>query len=270
MGVLRDIIIGKSASGVVVGGKQGGRKTNKHGKGGFHGEADLFPEAPHGNRGPFFPPIPMPRTTDNIITNRMLDNKEPDDDPKCILYPYRERKEKCPNNASHHAIPDHCWRMGNSVLLALGKGATSWMPEAMSDKLAQEFEESMSHDGKYYYDKMNKEEGLAICVTGAGKTLDHGKIHALFDEGEKKLGENGIPQWTATLGDLEDLAADAIAATTGCDRKKMKDQLRKYHQAKSLEEKFHLRADPFGKNTTSMTNYGIDPIIRMRMEGHGI
>jgi len=225
---------------------------------------------------PLFPPFSVPHTTDNVDTNRYQDNKNDKDDKKCKLFPYKERKTKCPggDDNAHHAIPDHCWRMGNSVYLGLAKSAVKLLPwplsgEAVQNVASQAFEESKSYDqSKYYYPKMNKEEGLAICVEGKGKSGVHGLIHTAFDKEEYRLGEAGDPKWTAKLGDLEDRAAASIAAETGCDPVDLKKQLRDYHQEKNLGEDSKLRADPFGKNTTSLTDFQVDPIVKMRMPDH--
>ncbi|MFZ6675228.1 hypothetical protein [Undibacterium sp. Xuan67W] len=271
MVILQGVIAQQAAAqGTIIGGAGLGTRPARPED--FPDEIDMV--GGNRRRRPVFPPIPLLRTTENVGTNRHKDNKEDKDENKCILFAYKERKTKCPKGNAHHAIPDHCWRMGNSVYLSLGRAAAKMMPipgklgEAVADKAAQTFEESMVDAGRYYHPKMDKQEGLSICVEGAGKTLVHGAIHTLFDAEEKKLGEAGNPKWTAKLGDLEDKAAESMALETGCDKDDLKNQMRAYHQKKDLDEKKLLRADPFGKNTTSMTNFEIDPILKMKMPDH--
>lgn len=145
-------------------------------------------------------------------------------DPKCQLTPY---KKGCKGGKTpHHAVPDHCFKQ---------KGAGGYYPKAIKHA-----------------------DGLCICVSGATKSAksgtgkraqlkEHGKIHKLFDAMETALGAAGDPPNTASLGDLEDAAAECIAEVTGCDEKDLKKQLRDYHQSKGLGPKTKLRADPFGR-----------------------
>ena len=109
-------------------------------------------------------------------------------------------------------------------------------------------------------DQVNKDKGLSICVTGKGKTLQHGRIHKAMDKLEDKLGANGNPKYTATLEDMEKAAAESISEVTGCDKKNLKDQLRKYHDDLGFKkpEETLLRADSGGKNTSQ---WGRDPIF---------
>lgn len=261
------IIAQQAAAGSIVG--AAGSRSGMP-RAGTYEDEDGYPVV-GGNRRPrpLFPPLSFPHTTDNVDTNRYQDNKNDKDDGKCKLFPYKERKTKCPKGNAHHAVPDHCWRMGSATYLSLGRAMTGpFSRTAIGDIAAQKFEESMSNDGKYYFSNMDKEEGLAICVEGKGKTLVHGAIHETFDAEEKKLGEAGNPKWTTQLGKLEDKAAESIAAETGCDPQDLKKQMRDYHQGKGFKEDTMLRADPYGKNTTSMTDFKIDPVMKSRMPDH--
>jgi hypothetical protein len=47
-----------------------------------------------------------------------------------------------------------------------------------------------------------------------------------MDEAEAALGAAGDPLYTASLGDMEQAAAKA----TGCDKEKLKSDLRIYHE----------------------------------------
>lgn len=271
MGMVLGQIIQQAATGTVIGGVAGSGGTPPPGS--IPGEDELMGGG-NRRRRPVIPPIPFFRTRDNISTNRNQDNEKNKDEQNCKLFEYRHRKTQCPNGNAHHAIPDHCWRMGNSVYLSLGRAAGNMLPlpgalkTAAADKIAQTFEESMVESGRYYHANMGKQDGLSICVEGAGKTLIHGAIHTLFDDAEKKLGETGDPKWTAKLGNLEDAAAETISKETGCNKEDIKKQLKTYHVGKNLGEDTLLRADPFGKKTTSMTDFKIDPIVQKKMSEH--
>jgi hypothetical protein len=76
---------------------------------------------------------------------------------------------------------------------------------------------------------------------------EHGRIHKRFDMLESDLGKKGTPANTTKLGELEDGAAKSIPKATGCDEKKVKQQLRDHHQKKGLGPDTKVRADPFGK-----------------------
>lgn len=159
----------------------------------------------------------------------------------CKLRPYKPNT--CKPKTPHHCVPDHCFR-------------------------------ESGENGRYYSDKMNKDDGLCICVEGQVKSspanapisdirldrkgfssddahynalAEHGKIHKRFDEAESTLGKKGNPVNTATLCQLEDAAAEQIAKVTQCDEQDLKKQLREYHQKKELNEEMLLRADPWGK-----------------------
>jgi hypothetical protein len=250
--------------GVVAGSKGRGKKPTPS-------DEEVVTGAPAGgNRGPRVPPllIPVstPTSTENVGTNRYSDNQD-NNNQDCELFPYKDRKKKCDGKNAHHAVPDHCWRTtpGMQSTLADTYGIVGALAGAAIDKVA----------GSYYYPVkkdpisgnetgMNQDSGLAICVSGQGKTLKHGAIHQIFDKEETRLGENGDPKWTAKLGDLEDAAAKSIADATGCDKAYIKSQLRQYHESRDLKSDALLRADPSGKNT------GIgkgDPVINSRNSG---
>lgn len=132
----------------------------------------------------------------------------------CRLRPYKPKT--CPDGKTgHHCVPDHC-------LLA---------PTVKGKK------------GKRYPGVVSHGKGLCVCVEGAGKIGPHGKIHKKFDKLEKKLGE---ADGTATLGELEDAAAEAISEETGCNKEDLKKQMRDYNQSKGMGPDTRLRADPFG------------------------
>ena len=133
------------------------------------------------------------------------------------------------------------------------------MVEGFGMSATQSLDDMLPGDD-YYYSQMDKEKGLAICVTGNGKSLQHGDIHKLMDSLEDKLGAKGKPMYTATLEDMEDAAAESISRVTGCNKQNLKDQFREYHNKLGFTEpqKILLRADSGGKNTSL---WGKDPII---------
>ena len=81
-----------------------------------------------------------------------------------------------------------------------------------------------------------------------------------MDDFEDELGAEGNPKYTATLEDMEKAAAESISEVTGCDKKNLEDQMRKYHEDLGFTEpkKTLLRADSGGKNTSQ---WGKDPIF---------
>lgn len=228
-------------------------------------QAEAVGVAPGGGRrnpnliGPGAGMMAILKAIENIRTNKYKDHQTPDDQ-NCELFPYKDRKTKCPNGNAHHVIPDHCWRAGSGIQKLLP-----------SIRANADLDDLLPHDnGSYYYANMNKDEGLSICVDGKGKTGTHGVIHGLFDPVELMIGESAkppAPLYTAKLGDLEDAAAKAVFLATGCSEQNIKQQLRNYHNGKALGENTMLRADPFGKNTTSPTDFTADPVIRSRTGG---
>ena len=213
------------------------------------------------------------KTAANVLTQQYRDNKD-DDEKKCELFPYSERDKKCPKGMTdfstnaHHAIPDHSWRAGGATQKTINAGLKkSGDSGTLVGKLVEHFGmdgtqalDDLLPGGAYYDARMNKEKGLSICVTGKGKTLQHGRIHKAMDKLEDKLGANGNPKYTATLEDMEKAAAESISEVTGCDKKNLEDQMRKYHEDLGFTEpkKTLLRADSGGKNTSQ---WGKDPIF---------
>ena len=268
--------------GLVIGGAavESGKRPRRN-----EDEGDVVAGAPPGgNRGGGFemiPPLLIPfaflKSLENIGTNHYNDNQD-NDNQDCELFPYSERDEKCKGKNAHHVIPDHCWRttpgVGAKLLAMIAPDTEAAIAKAT---------------GQYYYpvqeDPISKQEtgmdrdsGLCICVSGEGKTLKHGAIHAIFDDAEKALGQKGNPQWTAKLDDMENEAVKAIATVTGCDPAAMKRRLREYHNSRRLKEDPNdpragdttdtmVRADPSGRNTGVGKG---DPVINHRSGGYGI
>ncbi len=131
------------------------------------------------------------KSIENLMTNRYRDHEAPEDQ-NCELFPYRERKTKCPNGNAHHVVPDHCWRMGSGIQKLL---------PAM--RASAELDDALPHsEGACYHKNMQKADGLSICVDGKGKTGTHGKIHDVFDPAELALGQKGNPPYTSQAGRL--------------------------------------------------------------------
>jgi hypothetical protein len=168
----------------------------------------------------------------------------PSNDDKCTLKPY---KDGCPGGKTpHHCVPDHCFK-------------------------------EKGESGNYYPGAVKHADGLCVCVEGSTKSktpsggitrkkdhaseeefvaalAEHGRIHNKFDKLEKELGDKGDPKNSASLGDLEDKAAEVIAEVTGCDKDNLKKQMRDYHKDKGLDKSTKLRADPFGRKKNPPTS----------------
>ena len=106
--------------------------------------------------------------------------------------------------------------------------------------------------------------GYTICVDGGTprargrKANEHGLIHAIYDPAEKKLGSEGAPPGTATLGELELIGVMAAAAITGCNPTIMLAELHAYHISMGLKSNDLYRA--YNKTnllkTTDLTKIG--------------
>ena len=224
------------------------------------------------------------KSLSNTETNRYKDNNN-NDDLNCKMFPYSEADEKCKGNNAHHAIPDHCWRAGGKLqkmIVNQGKAyreygdgffgplaPLGYLVEVISEDIGTKID-NITPGGTYYHIHENgepivdKKNGLAICVTGKGKTLDHGSIHKKIDEAEAALGELGRPKYTTTLAKMQEAAATAISEVTKCDREDLLRQMRAYYGKlfkNAPPESIKLRADPRGQNTSTP---GSDPILNDR------
>ena len=163
------------------------------------------------------------------------------DDLRCTLVPYGKGCEQFSDApmTPHHCVPDHCFK-------------------------------TPGDHGRYYPGAVKHSEGLCICVEGPSKAhtelgdtishwsyetyqehyeelAEHGRIHAKFDEFETQLGEKkGTPPQAAKLGELEGAAAKVIAEVTGCSSRRIRKQLRSFHEQRGLGPDVLLRADPRG------------------------
>lgn len=202
---------------------------------------------PHDGRGPLIPPIPILRDMSNVETNRYKDNKNDKDNPKCKIFRYGDKDKECPDGQAHHIVPDRCWR-------APGKrGAINTGVELIDDAVDDLLQEVLPwRKGGYYYgEKMDEKKGWAICVT----KKQHDAIHFIHNRQEKLLGENGDPKWVATLGQLENIGADAVSEVTGCNRDAIKKKLQEEHENVGLQQNTLVRADPSGRSGLTMEKF---------------
>ncbi|WP_171431396.1 hypothetical protein [Pseudomonas aeruginosa] len=137
---------------------------------------------------------------------------------RCILRPYRPDLCKAQGLTGHHVVPDRAFRLGPR------QGANrQQIPGGISEA-----------------------QGLVICVKGKGRQDEHGRIHKIYDQLEKKIGAGGTPKGTASLLELEIAAATSVSRVTKCKAKDLTTQLRAYHQANGMDPDFVVRADPYG------------------------
>lgn len=136
---------------------------------------------------------------------------------RCTLRPYRP--DTCAPNTGHHVVPDRVFRIGK-------RGSGARIPGGPSEA-----------------------QGLVICVEGRdlSTSREHGRIHNIYDPGERVLGAAGTPPGTAALVELEALGAMSVAQVTGCNPLAIEAQLRTYHQALGLGPTAKVRADPDGR-----------------------
>lgn len=87
---------------------------------------------------------------------------------------------------------------------------------------------------------------LVSATPGFANLGQHPKIHHVFDAAEVNLAnENrqiGLGEHVATLGQLEELAADVLSRITGCNKNSLRKQMRAYHHHKNFNKNTLLRA----------------------------
>lgn len=158
----------------------------------------------------------------------MCDDPECAKARKCVLSP------ETPNNCCsgedgktmtpHHVIPAHCF-----------------MPPG---------ERSSGGDARYSgCNGYSVADAPCICVEGAGKEKDHGKIHDLVDDLEDLNLENGqAGSWS--YSDAATAGVMAVGEVTKCDEKCLRAQVDAYHQQKTkkpdISNDTSLRADSSG------------------------
>lgn len=175
----------------------------------------------------------------NVATQVYRDNQ--DKDQKCKTFKYSEKATECKGGKAHHMVPDRAWRTPGSR----GK----WTNIPPIDYALNEARESIPiigerFKGGYYYEKMDEGKGLCICLS----SKDHTKVHDSYDKTEKLLGESNVPEFTATLLELEQLAAKSISKITGCDEQVLLKDMQKHHRDLDFKDDTLLRADPSGKS----------------------
>ncbi|MCG7220626.1 hypothetical protein [Acinetobacter sp. AG3] len=153
--------------------------------------------------------------------------KDKDIDDPCALKPYYPDTCKPFGKTGHHVVPDRAFRYGKR-----------------------------NETDKRISGAISENNGLVVCVTGAGKQLQHGQIHAYYDKKERILGRTSTPKGVTDLWKLEYFAAVSVSKILKCDRTKMLAKLRAYHQLMGMNEDFKVRADPSGKMTIDKTHLG--------------
>lgn len=175
----------------------------------------------------------------NVATQVYRDNQ--DKDQKCKTFPYSQRATECKGGKAHHMVPDRAWRTPGSR----GK----WTNIPPIDEAINTARESIPvvgdlYKGGYYYANMDEGKGLCICLSAG----DHTDVHNVYDKAERALGEGNDPQFTATLLELEELAAKSISKITGCDEQELLKKMQKHHEDLKFKDDTLLRADPGGKS----------------------
>ncbi|MBP1853426.1 DUF4150 domain-containing protein [Rhizobium halophytocola] len=168
------------------------------------------------------PPEPAGRTPNNVSTKDRRRRRR-----NCRLRPYKKGcADAAPYSTPHHVVADRAFR-------APGK------------------------NGALYKGGVPHADGYCICVDGGTpvfkgpKLNEHGVIHSIYNDGEKKLGAAGEPPGTAKLENLEKVGVVSAAVVTGCDPADLLRQLRNYHRnERKLSGSTLFRADPSG--TTSV------------------
>lgn len=137
------------------------------------------------------------------------------------MTPYKP--DKCPKGKTgHHAIPVHCF---------MAPGARR-LPKAKRAK--------KKYEGCEDYN-MNK--AVVICVEGAGKEKEHGRIHESFDGLEDDPKNKGV--WSYKKA--EDAAVKSICDETGCTPKCIRAQIQHSHKEMGIDDDTTLRADSTGR-----------------------
>lgn len=151
---------------------------------------------------------------------------------RCRLMPYKPNC--CKPKTGHHVIPKRCFQ----------KDGKSFIPN--------------QNGGTIPY---NADDAPCICVTGATRNKQHGKIHKKFDRLERDAGK---ADKTWTYPQARDAAADAVNSVfPECKQGCMAAQLDSYHQDDlNMNNQTRLRANPSGKGPVprkalSNTNAGL-------------
>lgn len=201
---------------------------------------ELLPQPQLGMAGANGSNIPTGRYDVNVQSGRSTstthnqkektpDKEKPpkDKDDPCTLRPFRPDTCKPLGKTGHHVVPDRAFRYGKR------NETDKRIPGAISEN-----------------------NGLVVCVTGAGKQLQHGQVHAYYDKKEKVMGKTSTPVGVTELWKLEYIAAVSVSKVLKCDRAKMLATLRIYHQSMGMSRNFKVRADPSGKLTIDKSHLG--------------
>lgn len=96
----------------------------------------------------------------NVLTNRLKDNQNDEEDDKCKIYSYKDRNKECPGGRSHHIVPDRCWRSPGTRRQRTGIISYGTIVDQLLDKLLSD-----RGGGYYYANKMDDSKGQCICVS---------------------------------------------------------------------------------------------------------
>jgi hypothetical protein len=145
---------------------------------------------------------------------------------ECVLSP-EEPDNCCDGKTPHHLIPAHCFMPPGE------RGNTS---------------EKVYPGCKGY----NSKKAPCLCVAGASKTKDHGKLHEYFDDIEDEHMVNGqVGSWS--YAQAYNAAVETVEENTDCDPNCAGAQLDSYHQGggdgPTMSDETPLRADSTGQHT---------------------
>lgn len=168
-------------------------------------------------------------STTHTQKEKTPDKEKPpkDKDDPCRLRPYRPDTCGDFGKTGHHVVPDRAFKYGKR------SETNKRIPGAISEN-----------------------NGLVVCVTGAGKQLQHGQVHAYYDKKERVMGKTSKPVGVTELWQLEYIAAVSVSKVLKCDRAKMLATLRIYHESMGMSRDFKVRADPSGKLTIDKSHLG--------------
>ncbi|QOW51462.1 hypothetical protein G0029_16950 (plasmid) [Acinetobacter sp. YH12138] len=168
-------------------------------------------------------------STTHTQKEKTPDKEKPskDKDDPCRLRPYRPDTCGDFGKKGHHVVPDRAFKYGKR------SETNKRIPGAISEN-----------------------NGLVVCVTGAGKQLQHGQVHAYYDKKERVMGKTSNPVGGTELWQLEYIAAVSVSKVLKCDRAKMLATLRIYHESMGMSRDFKVRADPSGKLTIDKSHLG--------------
>ena len=138
---------------------------------------------------------------------------------RCRLTSFRPNCCKPPRSTPHHVLPKRCFQKGGKCFIPSPEGGT------------------------YPYDK---DAAPCICVTGAARNKQHGRIHKKFDRAERTAGKK---DQTWSYADARKAAGEAVQNEfEECTPECVGAQLDAYHQDElGMTDETRIRANPGGK-----------------------